>query len=112
MNAAQIRNVLSFIPERQSQPQSGCSFALEGSTCRYPERLAHLAPLLNWLTPLNPITLEDQHVLGLVGANGRPLHACDEEDLELAAEDAEEGAEVAQAAEAREVEPVEEPLAL
>jgi hypothetical protein len=89
MNAAKIAQVLSYVSERQPHVQSGSTFALEGSSCRYPERLAHLAPLLHWLTPLYPMTLEDQQALGLVGANGRALHAADE-DADLALDEPEE----------------------
>jgi len=89
MNAAKIAEVLSFVSERQPQLQSGSAFRLESSSCRHPERVAHLAPLLHWLTPLNPMTLEDQQVLGLVGANGRALHA-GEEDPDVALDEPEE----------------------
>ena len=84
MNATTIAHVLRFVSERQPQLQSGSAFLPESAACRHAERLAHLVPLLHWLSPLNPITLEDQQTLGLVGANGRALHACDEEaDLPL-----------------------------
>jgi hypothetical protein len=32
------------------------------------------------MTPLSPLTLDDQRVLGLVNAAGRPVHAADMED--------------------------------
>lgn len=59
------------------------------STTRYPERLPHIARLLNWLTPLYSLTLDDQRMLGLVNAAGRPVHSSDLE--EGAAEGAEGG---------------------
>ena len=82
MDAARIAQTLTFIPEREPRLQTGTVFALEGTASRHAEKLAYLAPLLHWLTPLYPITLEDQQALGLVGANGRPLHA-GEEDADL-----------------------------
>jgi hypothetical protein len=38
---------------------------------------------LNWMSPLNPITKDDQRVLGLLNANGRPVHAADLEEDDL-----------------------------
>jgi hypothetical protein len=50
------------------------------SATRYPERLPHIARLLNWLTPLYALTLDDQRILGLVNAAGRPVHSSDLEE--------------------------------
>ncbi|HWA38149.1 MAG TPA: hypothetical protein VG873_09825 [Burkholderiales bacterium] len=51
--------------------------------------MPHIAQLLNWLTPLSPLTLDDQRILGLVNAAGRPVHSSDLE--EGAAESGSEG---------------------
>ena len=105
MNAAMINRIVSLIPERVARLQSGAVFTpAETSACRYPERIAHLAPLLGWMSPLNPITKDDQQVLGLLGANGRPVHAADLEEDELP----EPGEEQDVADEAAEVEAAEE----
>ena len=88
MDGAKISRTLSLIPERVLRTASGSLLPSAAASCRYPERLAHLLPLLDWLTPLNAITSEDQRALGLIGANGRMLHAGEEEDDEpLPAED-------------------------
>jgi hypothetical protein len=89
MDAAQIARTLTFVPSREPRLQTGALFALDGAECRHAEKLAHLAPLLHWLTPLYSITLEDQQALGLVGPNGRALHAGDE-DADLPLDEADE----------------------
>jgi hypothetical protein len=86
MNAAMISRIVSLIPDRVARVQSGAGFHSTESASRYPERVSHLAKFLNWLSPLNAISKDDQHVLGLLHANGRPVHANemeDEEDAEL-----------------------------
>jgi hypothetical protein len=85
MNAAMISRIVSLIPERIARVQSGATFPAAGSASRYPERVSHLAQFLNWLSPLNAISKEDQHTLGLLHANGRPVHANEMEDEEDAA---------------------------
>lgn len=50
------------------------------SGSRHPERIALLARCLSWLTPLQPLDLEGQRILGLVNAAGRPVHAADLEE--------------------------------
>src|SRR2546423_857964 len=93
MDAATVQRVLSLIPERGAREQLGSSFAAD-SGCRYPERLVLLTGLLNWMSPLVPLSPEEQRALGLIGANGRPVSARDEEeegsvDLDEAEDDAE-----------------------
>lgn len=86
MNAAIISSIVSLIPERIARVQTGAAFTTEGSSGRYPGRVSHLAQFLGWLSPLNAITKDDQHILGLLHANGRPVHANemdDEGDAEL-----------------------------
>jgi hypothetical protein len=113
MNAAMINRIVSLIPERVARLPSGAAFTPEASACRYPERVVHLAQFLNWISPLNPITKDDQRVFGLLNAAGRPVHAADLEEDELLEpgeeQDVAEEIEAAEAAEAAEaVEAAEE----
>jgi hypothetical protein len=80
MNAGTVSRVLSLIPDRTARAQSGAAFLLEGSSCRHPERLAHLSKFLNWLSPLDALSKDDQRELGLLAANGRPVQASDDEE--------------------------------
>lgn len=81
MNASNISRIVSLIPERVPRLQSGTRFSVANpGACRYPDRLAHLARFLQWLSALDPISKEDQTVLGLFNASGRPVHAGDEDD--------------------------------
>jgi hypothetical protein len=95
MNATNVSRIVSLIPERVPRLQSGTLFsAANPGGCRYPERLAHLSQFLKWLSALDPISKEDQTVLGLFNANGRPAHAGDEDDEgagETEAEHSDEG---------------------
>ena len=68
------------MPDRVARQPSGVRFHPESSASRHPERIAHLARHLSWLTPLGALTVDDQRVLGLVNAAGRPVHAGDLED--------------------------------
>ncbi len=88
MNADIVFSILSRVPDRLARAQSGAAFAPAQIGCRYPERVAHLAGFLNWMSPLHELTREDQRILGLLNAAGRPVHAADEEafDDELDAE--------------------------
>jgi len=80
MNAAMVANVLSLIPERVARAPSGTCFQAQAAACKHPERFAHLVTFLQWLSPLDALSREDQQVLGLLSASGRPVHAGDEED--------------------------------
>lgn len=53
---------------------------MESSATRHPERIAFLARTLSWLTPLATLGPDDQRLLGLVNAAGRPVHAADLEE--------------------------------
>jgi hypothetical protein len=79
MNAATVHRIISLIPERVAREQSGALFTMLGA-CRYPERIAYLSRYLQWLSPLNPVSRDDQQQLGLLLANGRRVHAGDVED--------------------------------
>ena len=83
MNAEMVSRLMSLIPERAPRAQLGAAFALEGCTCRYPDRIALVSKFLHWMTPLESLSNEDQQVLGLRNALGRPIHASDlEEELD------------------------------
>jgi len=89
MNASNVSRIVALIPERVTRMPSGTPFAAAvPGACRYPERLAHLARFLKWMSALDPISKEDQTVLGLLSPSGRPAHASDE-DEEAGGEDAE-----------------------
>jgi hypothetical protein len=79
MNASTVHCIISLIPERVARAQSGALFTMTGA-CRHPERIAYLSRYLQWLSPLNPVSRDDQQLLGLLLANGRPVHAGDVED--------------------------------
>jgi hypothetical protein len=79
MNAATVHRIISLIPERVARAQSGALFTTTGA-CRHPERIAYLSRCLQWLSPLNPVSRDDQQLLGLLLANGRTVHAGDVED--------------------------------
>lgn len=66
--------ILPLIPERVARLSSGSALVLpDAAACAYPERVAHLARFLHWLSPLEPLSKDDQRALGLVAANGRPV---------------------------------------
>lgn len=80
MAATRLSTLLAVIPDRAIRQLTGAPFRPETSATRHPERLPHIARLLNWLTPLAVLTVDDQRVLGLVNAAGRPVHATDLEE--------------------------------
>jgi hypothetical protein len=76
MNATMVSRLMSLIPDRSPRAQSGSVFnASEAATCRYPERMAYLTKFLHWLGPLDPMTREDQQILGVRSSGGRPMAA-------------------------------------
>ena len=82
MTAATVSRVLSLIPERTVRIQSGVNFDPQAAQCIYPARLAHVVTFLGWLSPLAALTREDQVILGLVAANGRPVQPIEDEEGE------------------------------
>jgi len=86
MDAAFVSKVLSLIPERAPRAQLGAPFLPEAGGSRHPERVRHLAKFLHWLSPLEALDKEDQKVLGLLNAAGRPVHSGEAEDGEEADE--------------------------
>ena len=79
MNASTVHRIISLIPERVAREQSGALFAMIGA-CRHPERIAYLSCYLQWLSPLNRVSRDDQQLLGQLLAKGGPVHAGDVED--------------------------------
>jgi hypothetical protein len=86
MNATTIFRVISLIPDRMPRAQSGCVFALGGQ----PERVALLAKFLHWLGPLDPVSKEDQRLLGVRSGGGRPIASGEEAEEEIGEETDEE----------------------
>jgi hypothetical protein len=75
MNAALVSRIVSSIPERTPRSLSGTAFNLDGArACSDPARLAGIVRLLQWLTPLTPLSQDEQRALGAHGLNGG-LHA-------------------------------------
>ena len=73
MDAATVARVMSLIPDRTPRLAVGPHFQphTEQTTC--------LARFLNWLSPLSPITKDDQRALGLRQAHQKPVVELDEE---------------------------------
>lgn len=76
MNATMVSRLMSLIPDRAPRAQSGSVFsAAQAATCRYPERIAYLTRFLHWMGPLDPMSREDQQILGVRSSGGRPMAA-------------------------------------
>ncbi|HZO01243.1 MAG TPA: hypothetical protein VFB93_08600 [Burkholderiales bacterium] len=75
MEGATLFRMISLIPDRAARSQSGSLF-----DPRNFERAGLLAPFLGWLGPLNPISKEEQQLLGLRAGGGKsPLESEGEE---------------------------------
>ena len=92
MDGAVVFRLISLVPDRMPRGQTGCLFNAGTS-----QQLEPLSRFLSWLGPLNPITKEDQQLLGVRAVAAKPL--ADGEDagageaLDLADDDeADEGA--------------------
>src|SRR5439155_14180133 len=79
MDASTVHRIISLIPERVARAQSGALFTMIGAY-RHPERIAYLSSYLQWLSPLNPVSRDDQQLLGVLLGNCRSVHAGDVED--------------------------------
>ena len=92
MNPAVVSRIVSLIPERTARALSGTVFSLEGArACSDPARLVSVARLLQWLSPLNPLSGDDQRALGLHANAVRPGHpeeASEPEEVDEPAEGA------------------------
>ena len=76
MDARLVQRLVSLVPERAPRVQSGTLFsATEAAACRQPERMSYLTKFLHWLGPLDPMTREDQQILGVRSSGGRPMLA-------------------------------------
>jgi hypothetical protein len=70
---AMVSRIVSSIPERTARSLSGTIFSVEGArACSDPARLVNVARLLQWLSPLSPLTGDDQRNLGLHTSLARP----------------------------------------
>ena len=74
MNAAAVSRLIALIPDRSPRAQSGSVFSpSEAAACRHPDRISYLTRFLHWLGPLDPMTREDQQILGVRSSGGRPM---------------------------------------
>jgi len=80
MDAALVSRIVALIPERIARARTGTLFGSGTTSSRHPERFSHLVQFLGWLSPLSSISKDDQRILGLLHANGRPVHANEMED--------------------------------
>jgi hypothetical protein len=87
LNPAVVSRIVSLVPERTARSLSGTVFSIDGArACSDPARLVSVARLLQWLSPLSPLSGDEQRALGVNGAGSRPGHPVDE--LEPAGDDA------------------------
>jgi hypothetical protein len=76
MDASLVHRLISMIPDRSPRAQSGSVFSpSQAAACRHPERISYLTKFLHWLGPLDPMTREDQQILGVRSSGGRPMMA-------------------------------------
>ena len=79
MDAALVFRLISLVPDRSARAQSGSVYSpSEAAACRYPDRMSYLGRFLHWLGPLDPMSKEDQQILGVRSSGGRPLAAGEE----------------------------------
>lgn len=78
MDAATLFRIISLIPDRTAWAASGSAFAVEDKS----ERVVLIARLLHWLSPLEPLSLDNQQFLGLRSSGGRPAGALEDGALE------------------------------
>ena len=89
MDGASVFRLISLIPDRMARSKSGTPF--DGSAS---ERAGLLSRFLSWVGPLNPITKEEQQLLGVRAGGGKSLAEGDEPlDAVEAAEEREESRE-------------------
>jgi hypothetical protein len=95
MDAATVFKLLSLIPDRLAAAPSGSACVpANAAGCKHPERLEFILARQHWMSPLEAIAKEDQRMLGLHAAHGRPVPEAGEEgaapeeaDLELEEEE-------------------------
>ena len=72
INPALVSRIVSSIPERTARTLTGTIFNLDGArACSDPARLAGIVQLLRWLSPLTPLSQDEQRALGLHVAAAR-----------------------------------------
>jgi hypothetical protein len=82
MSAVAVSRLIALIPDRSPRVQSGSVFSpSEAAACRYPDRMSYLTRFLHWLGPLDPMTREDQQILGVRSSGGRPMLPGEEGEL-------------------------------
>ena len=77
MDAATVFRMLSLIPDRTAFAPTGCA-CLASAACAHPERLAFVLQRQHWLGPLEPVSKDEQRMLGLQSPHARPPHELDE----------------------------------
>lgn len=73
MDGAVVFRLIALIPDRMPRGQTGSLFAGGHS-----QQLEPLSRFLSWLGPLNPITKEDQQLLGVRAVAAKHLSDGDE----------------------------------
>ena len=68
MDTASVYRLMSVIPDRMPRSQSGSAFDHASS-----QQAELLARFLGWLGPLNPISKEDQQLLGVRVGAAKPM---------------------------------------
>lgn len=68
MDTASVFRLMSLIPDRMPRSQSGSTFDRASS-----QQAEILARFLGWLGPLNPISKEDQQLLGARVGVAKPM---------------------------------------
>jgi hypothetical protein len=87
MDAPNVFRLMSLIPDRALRAQTGGLFLAEGKS----ERVVLLARFLHWLGPLDALSKEDQHLLGVRSSGGKSMAEDGEgEDLDAGSAEADE----------------------
>jgi hypothetical protein len=82
VDASMISRIIAVVPERSARAHTGTPFAPPQAHAQ----LAQLVRHLGWLSPLNPLSREDQGALGQLSAHAR-LALREEENEELEADE-------------------------
>jgi hypothetical protein len=85
MNPSIVSRIVSVVPDRTMRLQTGTRF-MPPDPLAPGSQIAYLAGFLNWLTPLNAITEDDQRALG-VGPHGKLPRHDDDDDADPEHED-------------------------
>jgi hypothetical protein len=74
MEAAAVSRLISLVPERTTRSLTGTLFVNAGS-----DRAELLSRYLNWMSPLNALTKEEQQLFGLRAGATKPALEGEEE---------------------------------